>query len=452
MSTTPSPAAPTVAVVGSGPSGCYAAQMVRKQWPDAVVTVFDRLPAPFGLLRYGVAPDHQHTKRLAHQFSRVLTDEGTRFAGNVSVGRDVSLEVLEKSYHAVVLAVGLSGDRSLAVPGCDLDGVYGAGRIMRWVNAHPDEAMFEPTLGERTVIVGNGNVAVDALRMLIKRDHHFTGSDLAERAWARLGAKGPNRIDVVGRSALEQARFDAAMIRELGALEHVRFEVVPDEVHVAGAAPNARADAIHELVASSRPDADVTVRFRFGWTPRAVLGDDRVEAMSFTRNGDAPADLSLQANSVVTAIGFTAHPDGGLFELAPEDGDADRVRLRPGVYACGWFRRGSTGSIPDNRTCAKTVVSALTEDLEQGVGAPKPGFDGLPPDVREKAVDVAGWQRIDAAETATADQRRVRHKIADLPGLLAAARQDGPDTNRPKPQPALMSSHPDRNEIERIRG
>lgn len=136
-----------VAVVGSGPSGCFFAQMLRKQWPDAHITVFDRLPVPFGLVRYGVAPDHQHTKRIVDRFTRVFEDERTAFAGNVEIGRDVSVDELRANFHVVVIAAGISGDRVLSIPGENLPGVYGAGQMMRWINAHPDEANFSPDFG-----------------------------------------------------------------------------------------------------------------------------------------------------------------------------------------------------------------------------------------------------------------------------------------------------------------
>ena len=416
---------PTVAVVGSGPSGCYVAQMLRKQWPLAEITVFDRLPAPFGLLRYGVAPDHQHTKQLAHQFSRVFADERTRFAGNVEVGRDVTLEDLRQSYHVVVLAAGLSGDRPLDIPGANLVGVYGAGQVMRWVNDHPDETAFCPLLGGRTVVVGNGNVAVDVLRLLAKSADQFDGTDIADQALADLKASPTTRVDVVGRSPASHAKFDAAMIRELSSLDQVRFEVdtFDDEDLPDGAM--AKVEAIRQLAMLDHPEATLTVAFHFGWTPAAIQGSERVESMSFIRTDGTDSALTLRTDSVVSAIGFTDHPTSSLRELSAVgwDDDQGRRRLDRGLYSCGWFRRGATGSIPDNRACAKDVVTAIVADVDPGSLGGKPGYDGLPSDVRDRAVDFDGWRRIDAAETAArADGKRVRQKIRDRAALLAVAR------------------------------
>ena len=167
MSTTHSP---TVVVVGSGPSGCYTAQFLRKQWPAADITVLDRLPVPFGLVRYGVAPDHQGTKAVDRQFDRLFTRDGVRFVGNVEVGGPVTVDQLRAAFDVVVLATGVSGDRPLGVPGAELAGVHGAGRLTRLLNDHPDEQHPVAPLGPRVVVVGNGNVALDVVRLLAK-DH-----------------------------------------------------------------------------------------------------------------------------------------------------------------------------------------------------------------------------------------------------------------------------------------
>jgi ferredoxin/flavodoxin---NADP+ reductase len=425
----PVPPAVAVAVVGSGPSGCYVAQMLRKQWPLAEITVFDRLPVPFGLLRYGVAPDHQHTKQLAHQFGRVFADERTRFAGNVEVGGELSVDELRQSYHVVVLAAGLSGDRQLDVPGASLARVYGAGQVMRWVNAHPDETAFRPSLGGRTVIVGNGNVAVDVLRMLAKTAEQLDETDIAEQALDGLKASPTLRVDVVGRSAASNAKFDAAMIRELSSLEGVRFEIEDFDAEELPSDAMAKVDAIRQLGVLERLESSLTVAFHFGWTPAEIHGGEQVEAMSFTRTDGTVQVMRLPADSVVSAIGFTDHPTSSLRELSAASGDGgpDRRRLDRGLYSCGWFRRGATGSIPDNRACAKDVVAAIVADVDRGSLGAKPGYDGLPPDVRGRAVDFDGWRRIDAAETAArADAGRVRHKIGDRSALLSIAHGNDP--------------------------
>ncbi|MEM8794809.1 MAG: FAD-dependent oxidoreductase, partial [Pseudomonadota bacterium] len=167
-----------VAIVGSGPSGCYVAQALVKALPNAELTVIDRLCVPFGLIRYGVAPDHQGTKAVSRQFARLFEKQGVAFVGNVELGRDLSLEALRDAMDVVVLATGLYGDRTFEVPGKDLSGIYGSGAVTRYWNGHPDSEGMKPEFGKRVVILGNGNVAIDVLRLLAKSPVEFDGSDI----------------------------------------------------------------------------------------------------------------------------------------------------------------------------------------------------------------------------------------------------------------------------------
>lgn len=399
--------------------------MLRKKWPNCEITVFDRLPVPYGLLRYGVAPDHQHTKQLIHQLSRTFADERTDFAGDVEVGRDVSLDELREAFHVVVLATGMAGDRPLAVPGTHLAGVLGAGQVMRWVNDHPDEVSAPPPLGRRVLIVGNGNVAIDVARVLAKREEEFVGSDISDVTLEHLNGVGIERIDIVGRSSADRAKFDAAMVRELGDLKYVRFEV--------GRLPDSAADvegernlaALRDLSALERADATITVSFHFEWTPVAVLGSSQVDGMAFRSSDDSSRERTIPADSIITAIGFVDHPDAALYEWSVANGKfaGDRCRLDGGVYSSGWFRSGSRGAIPDARTSAKEVVATIAADIDPAALPHKRGFDALPPRVRQRVVDFAGWERIDAAELQGRDENRVRQKVRDRESLMALARE-----------------------------
>lgn len=416
---------PSVAIVGSGPSACYLAQALRKHWPQAQIVVIERLPAPFGLVRYGVAPDHQGTKAVCRQFERLFEREGVEFLGNLEIGRDLSLEQLREAFDLVVLATGLYGDRRLGIPGDELAGVYGSGRVTRLFNGHPDEHGFAPAFGRRVAVIGNGNVAVDVLRLLAKSAEDFTGSDIADAPLQALLAEGVERIDVVGRSPAVQARFDPVMLRELGKLAQVRIRVEdlpPERYQCADTAEQARLEVLRVLAAQEPPAHGRELVFHFGWTPQAILGADRVEALEL-RHADG-RKLRLELDSVISAIGFEEAAGASLRRdaLLGASADLEHGRLDAGLYCAGWLRRGPRGTIPENRQDARLVAEAMLADQQDAPRNGRPGLAGLPAGLRARCVNYADWRRIDQAETQAAAPGRARRKITDRAGMLAIAR------------------------------
>lgn len=402
-----------IAIVGAGPSGCFLAQSLLKAAPDLQVDLIDRLPVPYGLVRYGVAADHQGTKAVARQFARVFDRQGAEFHGNVTLGTDVTLEALQGAYDAVVLAAGLSNDRPLDVPGAELPGVWGAGLITRALYEHPDAGTL-PDLGPRPLIVGNGNVAIDLLRLLAKQPDELEGSDLGPVATDWLAQSGIEEITITGRSPAAQAKFDTVMIKELSKLSGVT-------IHVEGAGSSEDAAEAKKIEAVLALHGHATgprrVTFRFGLAPLAVEGDDHVTAMRFQT---AAGEETLPCSSVLTAIGFCA--DGQLPRDALLAGaqDVEAGVLAPGLYATGWFRRGPRGTIPENRADAQALAGRILADLSPDPA--KPGRAILAD--LDARVDYAGWTRIDAHETATAPEGRVRAKIARREEMLRRAREE----------------------------
>lgn len=250
-----------VAIIGSGPSGCFTAQGLLKARPDWTVDIYDRLPVPFGLVRYGVAPDHQGTKAITRQFERLFERQGARFFGNVTVGRDVTLDALRGAYDAVVLAAGLAGDRDHGLG--PADGVIGAGELTRALYDHPDAGDL-PDIGGHVIILGNGNVAVDILRLLSKTEAELEGSDLGPRASDWLAARPIDSLTILGRSPATAARFDPVMIRELAKLQGVSITVA--DLPAGDAADDKLIAVLRELDGLARGPRRVT--FRFGCTPR----------------------------------------------------------------------------------------------------------------------------------------------------------------------------------------
>lgn len=413
--------APSVAIVGAGPSGCYLAQALRKNWAEARIDIFDRLPVPFGLVRYGVAPDHPGTKAVTRQYERLFERDGVGFCGNVMLGRDLSLNELREAYDVVALATGLTVDRPLGVPGDTLDGVYGAGAITRCFNDHPDEQGLRLDLGQRTVIIGQGNVGIDVLRLLSKPLEAFEGSEISPEALLACRAHPLRRIDIVGRSSMAEAKCDAAMLRELGRLEGLSFqfsEVLPPPESATTKEARLRLEAFKELSHRSGTESGgCEIHFHFGWRPAAVLGESRTTGVRF-HNGQRSLDLA--ADSVITAIGFTAQDSSQA--VLPNAFQADEQgRLDTGLYCTGWVRRGPRGTIPENRQDARAVAATIAADCRD-LSLGRPGLSSLPKAVVAKATDFAGWKRIQAVEKAEAPADRICRRIPDLARLLQIAK------------------------------
>lgn len=400
----------TIAIVGAGPSGCYLAQALLKARPDLRVDLIDALPVPYGLVRYGVAADHQGTKAVARQFARIFERQGARFFGNVHVGRDVTLDDLRSSYDAVVFATGLAGDRRLGIANDDVDGVFGAGAITRALNGHPDAGPL-PDLGTHPLIVGNGNVAIDIVRLLAKRADELTGSDLGPEQTRWLAESGIAAISVLGRSPAARAKFDPVMVKELAKLTGVAITV-----DRAGTADDEAGQKLLDALAAidGHGTGARTIGFKFSHVPVAVETDaGRVTGLRCrTAQGDATV---IACTSIVTAIGFEETGDLPRADiLAQADSDAP-------VYAAGWFRRGPRGTIPDNRADAQVLAADIVADLDgtpaEGV---RPGgaiFEG-----RRDIVDYQGWLRIEQRELAGADPDRCRSKLCDRAVMIEAAR------------------------------
>lgn len=415
--------APTVAIVGAGPSGCYLAQALRKQWDQAQIDIFDRLPVPFGLVRYGVAPDHPGTKAVTRQFERLFERDGIGFHGNLALGRDLSLDDLREAYDVVALATGLAADRRLEIPGHDLAGIYGAGSVTRRFNDHPEEQTLSLDLGQRAVIIGQGNVGIDVLRLLSKPVEAFEGSELSPEALAACRPRSLTRIDIVGRSPASYAKCDAAMLRELCRLDGLSFhfaEPLPSPKSVEEKAASLRLSAFHELAERSKTtDGGCQIHFHFGWTPAEVLGELRVAGVRFQGVEEGQRSLELVADSVITAIGF-AQQDPRLPGAPEAPRPDDQGRLAPGLYCTGWLRRGPRGTIPENRQDARAVAATIAADCTD-MPLDRPGLSALPEAVIAKATDFAGWKRIQAVEHAEAPAGRLCRRIPDLARLLQVA-------------------------------
>ncbi|MFF8846517.1 FAD-dependent oxidoreductase [Streptomyces sp. NPDC015127] len=425
-----------VAVVGTGPAGMYAAEDLLLH-TNAEVTLVDRLPVAGGLVRYGVAPDHPATKKVGDAFGRFHRHPRVRMHLGLEVGRDITAEELAAHHDAVVYAVGASADRRLGIPGEDLPGSISATAFVAWYNAHPEVGPDAIDLsGERVVVVGNGNVALDVARMLVADPDALAATDIADHALAALRSGTVREVVLLGRRGPE----DAACTRsELLALRHLDgVELVVDDhdprtgAAIDAAGPKDKAvvlrDVTREKVDWSLPPArGRRIVFRFHSSPVDVRGDQKVRSV---RVSGESAEQEIPAGMLLRAVGYRGVPVPGLpFDEAtgtvPHEGG--RVTGRPGTYVVGWIKRGPSGGIGANRTCAAETVGTLLADAIEGSlptpTAPPKAFHRLARRRNRQVVDARGLAAIERAELTRGRRAgRPRVKLATVRELVAAAK------------------------------
>lgn len=424
------------AIVGSGPAGYYTAEALLKSVADVRIDVVDRLPTPYGLVRSGVAPDHQSLKAVASRFEKVALDLRVRFVGHVAVGRDVSVAELLDLYDAVVLATGAPHDRPLGLPGSDLPGVIGSAAFVGWYNGHPDFAHVDPPLdGARAAVIGNGNVALDIARILAKTRAEFHGSDIVSHALDALDRSVVRRITIVGRRGPHQIGMTPKELGELGHLENAAPLVdagdLPPEADDTALEPGARKSvALLRAFAREQPAKPRAIAFDFFAKPVAIEGDARAERLIVERTRLDPEGqargtgetYAIPANLVVSAIGYRTPPIEGVpFDEAGGRFANTGGRITDRLYAVGWARRGPSGTIGTNRPDGYGIAEAIVADPQ--AASDRIGGVGLDALLLSRGIDATGfgdWQRIEAAERGLARAGSPREKFAHMADLHAA--------------------------------
>ncbi len=450
---------PQIAIVGSGPAGYYTAEAAVKRWGDAArIDMFDALPVPYGLIRSGVAPDHQSIKAVSRRFEATALTGHVRFVGNVRVGApeanaDVSIDELTALYDAVILATGAPHDRRLGLVGEDLGNVFGSAAFVGWYNGHPEFARLDPDLSSDTaVVIGNGNVALDVARILAKTPEEFAGSDIVRHAREALTRSRIRRIVVLGRRGPHQIAMTPKELGELGHLTRATPVVDPADLppvnEDATLDPGQRKSVSHlrgfaavhvaapEHLSTAKP---VRIEFDFFAAPRAILGDGKVAGIEVerTRLDGARAvgtgeTYTIPAGLVIACIGYQTSPIAGV----PYDeaagrfaNDESRIARDEGLgclYCVGWARRGPSGTIGSNRPDGFAVVERIAQDMgddrassESGkVGGT--GFDRLADARGLRPVEFDDWRRIDEAEIANARDGSPREKFVHVDHMLEA--------------------------------
>lgn len=432
---------PRVTVIGAGPSGIFATAELLKH-PDIRVDVFDRLPTPFGLVRYGVAPDHLKIKSVTAALSKALGDPRVRFHGNVEYGADLHAHELRELYDAVVFATGAPLARRLGIPGEDLPGNYAAADLVSWYNGHPDTGRAFDTPATAVAVVGAGNVSLDIARVLLKGGTGLSSTDVPDDVLAALDRNRVADVHVIVRRAAADVKFSPAELLELEKLEDLDIVVVDGaddgkdgrSIRDADHTAHQRVEIFSRWARRERRGAAKRLYFRFLRSPVAIDGSGRVESVRMRRNalaadgriggGGAQETEELPVQAVIRSIGYLGRPLQDIaFDAERGLVPNDRGRVAPGVYVTGWIKRGPSGIIGSNKACAIETVEQVLADLAE----PRPQTDSPHSTAAAallrsrgcRVVDWSGWTDIDAAEIALGRERdRARTKIADRRRLV----------------------------------
>ena len=444
-----------VAIVGSGPSGFYAAEVLLKDERNLQVDIIDRLPTPFGLVRGGVAPDHQKIKNVIRIYERTAGNDRCSFIGNVMVGRDVSVADLQRFYDAVVFTCGAETDRTLNIPGIDLPGSHTATAFVGWYNGHPDYRDLSFDLSaESAVVIGQGNVAVDVTRILAKTVDELAATDIAAHALEALAESKVREVHMVGRRGPVQAAFTSKEIRELGELgdcalhfnDQADFDLGPccqaelDEAGNTDAQRNWK--ALGEL-REEGPAGGCSKRIvvHFFRSPQELAGNDRVQRLTLEKNrlageaGDQWAEgtgetVDMDCGLFFRSVGYRGVPIEGLpFDdrrgVFPNQGGRITADggVAPGLYAAGWIKRGPSGVIGTNKPDSTETAKNLLADLDGLAGCAAPDTGALLAQLRDggvRPISYEDWRAIDAAEVARgAAAGKPREKFTRIEEMLA---------------------------------
>lgn len=426
----------SVAIVGAGPSGFYAAEALLARGLDCRIDIVESLPTPFGLIRFGVAPDHESTKRVTRSYERTARDRHVHYYGNVKVGRDVTFRELRSIYDGVIIAVGASLDRKLAVEGGTLPEVYGAAEFVGWYNGHPDFLDHEPRLDSGAVaIIGNGNVALDIARVLVKTPEEMAATDLPEFAAEVIHGAPIKDVYLIGRRGPLEAKWTNVELREMASLADCQPIVDPAQLpeRVEGEMPARDRRLKEKNLATMRSFLEQApagcgkrLHFLFYARPVAVLGKERVEGLRLERTRvEAGRTIGLgetfeiACGAVVAAIGYRSRPIEGVPFDETRGVVANRQgRVAKGLYVVGWAMHGPTGVIGTNKADASMVAEHIAADIK---GASRPGRPAFEELLEERAVDWVSfedWKRIEAVEISGAEHDAPRRKLIRIRDML----------------------------------
>jgi len=448
-----------IAIIGAGPAGFYAAEHFFKQTDLHVhVDLYDRLPTPFGLVRAGVAPDHEKIKNVTRVFDRTASHENFRFFGNVEYGSDIALDDLRQHYHQVCFTTGAQVDRTLGIPGEELERSHSATEFVAWYNGHPDYRDLQFDLSQESVaIIGVGNVAIDVARILCKTVDELKSTDIADHALDALSESRIKEVILMGRRGPAQAAFTLKEIKEMAELEDATAVTLDHEMELdphsqahleenPDRSTSKKLDVLNEMIGGTNPDASRTCSIRFLVSPTELIddGSGAVGGMRVVRNRLEPSETRLSARAtdetfewpvglVFRSVGYRGVALPGLpfndswgivHNSAGRITDGNNSTL-PGCYVAGWIKRGPTGVIGTNKPDAVETVECMLEDLAAGLHF-NPTSDEIPQFIRDRQPDFFSyedWQKLDQLETSRGEASgRPRVKVTRVQEMIAAVK------------------------------
>jgi ferredoxin--NADP+ reductase len=447
-----------VAIVGAGPAGIYAGNILHNKYPDVSIDLFDTLPAPYGLIRYGVAPDHPRIKGIVNSLHEML-DEGTiRFYGNVTFGTDITLADIRKHYHAVIFATGAIKDAALNIPGIDLDGSYGAADFVNWYDGHPDVPRTWPLNAQQVAVLGNGNVALDVARVLAKQADDMLSTDIPANVYEGLAASPVTDVHVFGRRGPGQIKFTPIELRELGEQHEVDLVVYDEDFPSGWFNPEAEGitnqNKVMARILESWRGRELTgakrrLHLHFFSSPVEIVGaDGKVEGIRFERTEliDGTENVRGTGNfvefpvqAVYRAIGYFGSelPEipfndqrGVISNIEGRVVDESGVAI-PGLYATGWIKRGPIGLIGHTKSDATETIEHLVSDVDNLADPVHPEVGSLIAELDARGVKYTtwdGWLTLNEHEIAlgasdTSHVERERVKVVDRDEQVAISRQ-----------------------------
>lgn len=445
-----------VAVIGAGPAGIYASDLLIKSGIEVEVDLFERMPAPFGLIRYGVAPDHPRIKGIVNSLHAVMEKPQLRFLGNIDIGATVSVDELRQFYHAIVFSTGAVADRLLDIPGQDLQGSHGAAEFVGFYDGNPEFKRDWNLDAEQVAVIGVGNVGLDVARILAKTGEELLVTEIPDNVYGSLKENKAKEVHVFGRRGPAQAKFTPLELKELDHSPTIEVVVDPEDIDYDEASEQARRESksqdlvcqtLEQYAMRDPQGAPHKLYIHFFESPVEILGENgkvvglKTERMEFDGNGGIRGTGTFNTwpvQAVYRAVGYRSYPVTGvpfddLNAVIPNDGghvlDADGS-IVPGLYTTGWIKRGPVGLIGNTKSDAKETTEMLLADYAAGTltDPTEPAIDAILSFLKAKEIPYTtwdGWHRLDNAERALgAPEGRERKKIVEWDDMVAHARYD----------------------------